>query len=183
MFLAPIFEGFGPGFQRFFFIGFSNRKCVKKATWRKVSESHFVLETPIRNRCRHSCDKAFFHEKSMKNRMVFGTSILTGFHWTPPRGGHRRLPICVQEWWGTAMHWRLASAGLHCWRHMGKRQPTFWLQFAQTLQWIYDAGKKHFLTKGAQKTSNIFAKSVPKPVKIEARGLQNRAKSPLRRHL
>ena len=58
------------------------------------------------------------------------------FHWTPPRGGHRRLPICVQECWGTAMHWRLASAGLHCWRHMGKWKPTFWLQFAQTLLWI-----------------------------------------------
>ena len=72
------FEGFGPGFQRLF-VGFSNWKCVKKATWRKVSESHFVLEKPIRNRCRHSCDKAFFQEKSMKNRIVFGTSTLTGF--------------------------------------------------------------------------------------------------------
>ena len=33
---------------------------------------------------------------------------------TPPRGGHRRLTQFVQERWGTAMHLRLASAGLHC---------------------------------------------------------------------
>ena len=99
----------------------------------------------------------------------------------PQGGGHRRLPICVQECWGTAMHWWLASAGLHCWRHMGKWKPTFWLQFAQTLLWIEDAGKKHFLTKGAQKTSNIFEKSVPKPFEIEAWSLQNRVRSPPRR--
>ena len=32
----------------------------------------------------------------------------------PPGGGHRRLPICGMECWGTAMPLRLACAGLQC---------------------------------------------------------------------
>ncbi len=43
---------------------------------------------------------------------------------------------------------------------------------------MQDAGKKHFLTKGTQKTSNVFEKSVPKLFEIETWSLQNRAQSP-----
>ena len=62
-----------------FLVGFSNRKCMQKAMWRKVSDKQSVLEKPIRNRCRHFCNIAFFEPKSMKNRMSLGTSILKAF--------------------------------------------------------------------------------------------------------
>ena len=38
-----------------------------------------VLEKPIRNRCRHFRGRRFFEQKSMKNRMFFGISILSRF--------------------------------------------------------------------------------------------------------
>ena len=52
---------------------------MRKAIWRQVPDKQKVLEKPIQNRCRHLCGRAFFKQKSMKNRMFFGTSILSGF--------------------------------------------------------------------------------------------------------
>ena len=87
--------------------------------------------------------------------MCSGISILHWFHWTPPRGGHRRLPICVQECWGTAMHWRLASAGLHWWRHMALARNT--------------------VVPKEPRKRRTFSKNQSK---IEPRGVQNRALGP-----
>ena len=83
--------------------------------------------------------------KTIPKTMHFSHAFFYRFHWTPPGGGHRRLPICVQESWGTAMPLRLACAGLQCWRHMGKWKPTFWLQFAQTWRsWQETCGTRVF---------------------------------------
>ena len=62
-----------------FLIGFLDPKCMRKAIWRKVPDKQKVLEKPIRNRCRRCCNKAFFEQNSMKNRMFFETSILEAF--------------------------------------------------------------------------------------------------------
>ena len=100
------------------------------------------------------------------------------FHWTPPGGGHRRLPICVQESWGTAMPLRLACAGLQCWRHMGKWKPTFWLQFAQTLAFLALCLWSSHFEDMKPKTFENFEKSIPEPSKIETWSFQNRGQEP-----
>ena len=62
-----------------FSVGFLHRKCMPKAIGRKVSDKQKVLEKPIRNRCRRSCDRCFFEQKSLKNRVFVGTSFSVAF--------------------------------------------------------------------------------------------------------
>ena len=62
-----------------FLVGLLDPKSMQKATWRKTSETHFVLQKPIRNRCWLLQQAAKIEQKSVKNRMFFGTSILKGF--------------------------------------------------------------------------------------------------------
>ena len=44
-----------------------------------MSDKQKALEKPIRNRCRRSCDRGFFEQKLLKNRMFVGTSISEAF--------------------------------------------------------------------------------------------------------
>ena len=81
-FFTSIFSSLGPRFGRVlgrFLVGFSRPKRMQPAIRRKSSDRHFVLEKPIRNACRHFCDRRRFAQKSMKNSMFFWTSILEAF--------------------------------------------------------------------------------------------------------
>ena len=81
-FFTSIFSSLGPRFGRVlgrFLVGFSRPKRMQPAIRRKSSDRHFVLEKPIRNACRHFCDRRRFEQKSMKKSMFFWTSILEAF--------------------------------------------------------------------------------------------------------
>ena len=57
----------------------SGRLVVANTRLRKASDKQQILEKPIRNRCRRSCDRGFLKQTSVKNRMFVGTSISEAF--------------------------------------------------------------------------------------------------------
>ena len=125
-------------------------------------------------------------KKTIPKTIYLSHAFFYRFHWIPPGGGHRRLPICVQESWGTAMPLRLACAGLQCWRHMGKWKPTFWLHFGQTWRsWQETCGTRVFpenVGLEVRKSRPGGYKIISGGSQIEARTVQNRARSPPRRN-
>ena len=62
-----------------FWVGVSMPKRMQPAIRRNLSDSQKVLDKPIRNACRHFCDRRRFEQKSMKNAIFFWTSILEAF--------------------------------------------------------------------------------------------------------